>query len=180
MSDNLKEWIKDIAVAIVVAVIILQLVQPTVVREHSMENTLAENDYLFVSKIAYKGEKTPQRGDIIVFRSDLERDNGAKKLLIKRIIGLPGDTILVEDGQVYRNGELLYEPYIKDGWTNMPIEEQTVPEGCFFVMGDNRLNSADSRDSRIGFVSSDTIMGKAVFRLFPISRIGSLYKDIEE
>ncbi len=179
MSSNLKEWIRDIAVAIVVAVVILQFVQPTIVREHSMENTLAENDYLFVSKRAYKGGSDPARGDIIVFHSELTRENGAEKLLIKRVIGIAGDTIEVADGQVIRNGEVLYEPYIKDGWTNMPIEETEVPEGYLFVMGDNRLNSADSRDSRIGLVAVDKVMGKAVFRLFPFSRIGGIYDNLE-
>ncbi len=177
MSENLKEWLKDIAVAIIIAVIVLQIIQPTIVREHSMESTLQEYDYLLVYKLAYKGGKIPERGDIIVFRSELERDNGAKKLLIKRVIGVPGDTIEVADGQVFLNGKILYEPYIKDGWTNMPIEETKVPDGCLFVMGDNRLNSADSRDSRIGLVSTDLVMGKAVVRLFPISKIGGIYKN---
>ena len=176
LSDNAKEWIKDIAVAIIVAVLVLQFVMPTIVCEHSMESTLQNRDYLFVSKQAYKLFGEPKRGDIIVFKSELTLENGSNKLLIKRIIGLPGDTISVADGKVFRNGEALDEPYTKDGYTEGFMAEVTVPEGALFCLGDNRQNSADSRDSRIGFVDMSTVKGKAVFRLFPFSSIGGLYK----
>ena len=178
MSENLKEWIKDILVAIVIAVIILQFIKPTIVREHAMENTLHQNDYLFVSKQHYKLlGREPKLGDIIVFQSELENNFGGNKLLIKRVIAVPGDTIAIHDGYVVLNGTTIMEPYTKDTYTATEMDEITVPEGQLFCMGDNRQNSADSRDSRIGLVDQDTIMGKAVFRLFPFSEIGNIYKN---
>ncbi len=175
--SELMEWIKDIGLAVVAAVIILQLIQPTIVREHSMQNTLQENDYLFIYKLAYKLGGEPQFGDIVVFQSDLQGVNGKDKLLIKRVIGRPGDTIKISGGMVYLNGEAISESYLKDGYTSGEIEELVIPDGYYFMMGDNRLGSADSRDPRIGLVSGDTFMGKAVFRLFPFNTIGGLYKN---
>lgn len=175
LSENAKEWIKDIVIAVVLAAVILAFIKPTIVREHSMENTLSDGDYLFVSKQTYKlFGKEPQLGDIIVFSSDLETVTGRDKLLIKRVIGVPGDTIAIYDGVVYVNGEGLSEPYTKDGYTASDMYEVLVPEGSLFCMGDNRQNSTDSRDGRVGFVSMDRVMGKAVFRLFPFSKIGKL------
>ncbi len=175
ISQNTKEWIVDIVVAIVIAAIILFFVKPTIVREHSMENTLSDGDYLFVSRQTYKlfgGE--PQHGDIVVFESELETVQGKNKYLIKRVIGLPGDTVSISDGIVYVNGEALIEEYTKDGYTASDMSAVTVPDGSLFCMGDNRQNSTDSRDARVGFVPMEEIMGKAVFRLFPFSKIGKL------
>lgn len=175
LSENAKEWIKDIAIAVILAAIILTFIKPTIVREHSMEKTLQDGDYLFVSRQTYKlFGKDPQLGDIIVFESDLENMNGRDKLLIKRVIGVPGDTISIAHGHVYVNGVGLEEEYTKDGYTASDMDEVTVPEGCLFCMGDNRQNSTDSRDPRVGFVPMDRIMGKAVFRLFPFNKIGKL------
>ena len=152
LSENAKEWIKDILIAIVVAFLVLQFIKPTIVQEHSMENTLVANDYLFISKQSYRLFGDPQRGDIIVFHSSLTTSDGSEKLLV------PQD-----------------EPYTKDGYTNTEMDEVYVPEGKLFCMGDNRQNSRDSRDSAIGLVDEDDVLGKAVFRLFPFSRIGGLY-----
>ena len=157
LSENAKEWIKDILIAIVVAFLVLQFIKPTIVQEHSMENTLVANDYLFV------------------FHSSLTTSDGSEKLLVKRIIAIPGDTISITGGVVYINGEPQDEPYTKDGYTNTEMDEVYVPEGKLFCMGDNRQNSRDSRDSAIGLVDEDDVLGKAVFRLFPFSRIGGLY-----
>lgn len=176
LSENAKEWIKDLGVAVICAVVLLQFIQPTIVREHSMENTLIENDYLFVSKQTYKlFGKEPATGDIIVFKSDLTTATGQNKLLIKRVIAVGGDTIAIHGGVVYLNGEALDETYTKDGYTNTEMDEIYVPAGCIFAMGDNRQNSADSRDSRIGCVDEDLVVGKAVVRLFPFSKFGGLY-----
>ena len=175
LSENAKEWIKDILIAIVVAFLVLQFIKPTIVQEHSMENTLKPNDYLFISKQSYRLFGDPQRGDIIVFHSVLTTADGAEKLLVKRIIALPGDTICITGGVVYINGEPQDEPYTKDGYTNTEMEEVTVPEGQLFCMGDNRQNSRDSRDPLIGFVDEDDVLGKAVLRLFPFSKFGGLY-----
>lgn len=176
LSENAKEWIKDLGVAVICAVVLLQFIQPTIVREHSMENTLIENDYLFVSKQAYKlFGKEPATGDIIVFKSELTTASGQSKLLIKRVIAVGGDTIAIHDGTVYLNGVAMDEPYTKDGYTNTELDETFVPDGYVFAMGDNRQNSADSRDSRIGCVDESLIMGKAVLRLFPFNKFGGLY-----
>lgn len=171
----MKEWIRDIIIAVAVAVLVMQFIKPTIVKEHSMEPTLYENNYIFLSKQQYTFADI-KRGQIVVFRSNIETENGADKLLIKRVIALPGDTISIADGAVCLNGSLLVEAYIKEPFTNGYVEEMTVPEGRVFVMGDNRQNSLDSRDDRVGLISTDTIIGMAVFRVFPFNQFGRLDK----
>ena len=169
----MKELIRDILVALVIVLILTSIIKPTIVKESSMEPTLFENHYLIVNKLAYKmGEA--ERGDIIVFESELETEEGDKKLLIKRIIGLPGETITITDGNVYIDGQLLKEDYLKDGITPGEVINCHIDEGELFAMGDNRVVSIDSRE--LGCISEDTVMGKAVFRLFPFNQIGGLYK----
>jgi signal peptidase I len=170
---ELKEWIKDILIAVIVAVIILQFIKPTFVRETSMLPTLQEYNFLFLSKQSYTfGE--PRNGDIIVFHTDLKTASGDEKMLIKRVIGLPGDTINIEEGSVSVNGEVLSEPYILEPYTAGYVKDLVVPEGDLFVMGDNRQNSIDSRDPDVGFVKIDDVYGKAVFRIYPFNEIGTL------
>ncbi len=170
---ELKEWIKDILIAVIVAVIILQFIKPTFVRETSMLPTLQEYNFLFLSKQSYTfGE--PKHGDIIVFHTNLKTQTGDEKMLIKRVIGLPGDTIDIEDGTVSVNGQVLDEPYIMDPYTSGYVKDVVVPEGNLFVMGDNRQNSIDSRDPNVGYVKIEDVYGKAVFRLYPFSEIGPL------
>lgn len=168
----MKELIRDILVALVIVLILTSVIKPTIVKESSMEPTLYENHYLIINKMAYKmGDE--ERGDIIVFESELENEDGEKKLLIKRIIGLPGETVTVKDGEVYIDGLLLEEDYLKDGITPGEIDNCRVPEGQLFVMGDNRVVSIDSRE--LGCIGEDTVMGKAVLRLYPFNQIGGLY-----
>ena len=139
-----------------------------------MENTLQQNDYVFVSRRHYTWLKNDiQRGDIIVFRSDLTTAGGSEKLLVKRVIGLPGETVSISDGSVFINGEAIDASYTKDGYTGGHMDEVTVPQGHIFVLGDNRQNSTDSRSASVGFVDINDIRGKVVFRLFPLKKAGS-------
>ncbi len=169
----MKELLRDIAIALVIGFIILQFVKPTVVKEYSMMPTLMENDYIFLSKQAYRmGE--PEFGDIVVFHTNLETANGKEKLLIKRVIGLPGDKIAISGGVVFRNNEALEEEYTLEGFTSGEVPSTVIPEGKVFAMGDNRLNSLDSRDPSVGLIDIDDIMGKAVLRVFPFNKFGLL------
>lgn len=175
-----KTLIIDVVVAAAIAFIIVTFIgRPTIVRQTSMQNTIQPNDYLILSKLSYAGSKTPQRGDIIVFKSDLvNEENGDNKLLIKRVIGLPGDTIQIKNEQLILNGKVYKEDYIKDGITpagDNPSEGEilTVPEDEYYCMGDNRVVSLDSRYSEVGTVSEEQMEGKAVVRLFPFNKIKS-------
>lgn len=131
-------------------------------------------------KRAYAGDKTPERGDIVIFESNLiNEENGKDKLLIKRVIGLPGDEIEIKNDQLYLNGEAYVEDYLPDGITpagDIPREGETfiVPDGQYYCMGDNRVVSIDSRSSEVGCVTEDQIVGKAVIRLFPFNKITTL------
>ncbi|MEG0924900.1 MAG: signal peptidase I [Anaerovoracaceae bacterium] len=169
----MKEWIKDIIIALVIALIVVQFVKPTIVKESSMQPNFYENDYLFLSKQAYTFSE-PERGDVIVFHSDLVQDNGKEMLLIKRIVGLPGDEITITDGNVYINGELYEEDYIKENFTVGEVDGLVVPDGDLFVMGDNRRVSIDSRSPKVGCIKIDDIVGKAVLRAYPFSKFGLL------
>lgn len=174
-------WIRDIAIAVIAALLISRIITPTIVQEHSMEDTLQNRNYLILLRTAYKFGEKPEYGDIVVFRSDLiNEDNGKNKLLIKRVVARGGDTIAIRDGVVYRNGEALDEPYTKDGYTNGAMDETLVPEGYLFLCGDNRLVSLDSRSETVGFVDEKRLIGKAVFRLFPFSEFGGIYYNLPE
>jgi signal peptidase I len=129
-----------------------------------MENTLKNDDVLYISTKAYWfGE--PQYGDIVVFHN-IRPDGSTEKNLVKRIIGLPGDHISISGGVVIRNGTMLNEPYLKSGMTLGSMSELTVPEGSYFVLGDNREVSNDSRN--FGCISEEQLYGKVVFRIFPL------------
>lgn len=174
---ELKEWVKDILIAVIIAVIILQFIKPTFVRETSMMPTLQEYNFLFLSKQAYHfGE--PKRGDIIVFHTKLKTQTGDEKMLIKRVIGLPGDSITIEDGNVYINGKEQDQSFTLEGYTSGDVKDRVVPEGSLFVMGDNRQNSIDSRDPNVGFVKISRVYGKAVFRLYPFNEMGPVSKAL--
>ncbi len=174
MKENIKDWIKTVSTAVVSAMIIMQFVVPTNVYGGSMEPTFLHKDYLLISRQAYAGRRVPQRGDIIVFESELKDENGSNKVLIKRVIGLPGDRIAVNSGRVYINGKLIEEDYLKDDYTTGKIMPMKVPEGQYFCMGDNRVRSRDSRDVSVGTIHEDKIIGKVFFRVYPFKKLGKI------
>lgn len=141
----------------------------TIVDGSSMEATLHDEDVLAVNKICY-ALHDPERFDIIVFPYNDE------SYYIKRIIGLPGETVEIVDGVIYIDGSVLDESY---GLEEMhepgdDFEAVTLRDDEYFVLGDNRNNSKDSRSSEVGFVKRDTIIGKACFRMYPFDTIGTL------
>ena len=168
---NILEWVKEIVIAVIIAAVILTFIKPIVVRQSSMEPTFYSGDYVFISKQAYKLFGEPERGDVIVFHTDMKDENDHDKNLIKRIIGLPGDTVEIIGGYVYLNGHILDEPYLNEQGISGEMEKITVPEGRLFVMGDNRGVSQDSRDVLIGCIEEDSILGRVFVRLYPFNRI---------
>ena len=170
-SDAL-DWVQCIVTALLTCILLFVFVFRTVgVIGPSMQQTLIQGDRLIISKLFY----TPKKGDIVVLRKDSYGDEA----IIKRIIALEGDEVDIDfdEGIVYINGEAQEEDYV-----NTPTNRQldfygpiTVPEGCVFVLGDNRNSSNDSRDDRIGCVDTRYILGKALWRIMPLSKFGSLY-----
>ena len=175
----MKEWIKDIIIAVVIALVVVQFIKPTIVKQSSMEPNFYENDYLFVSKQSYTFSE-PKRGDVVVVHSSLLRENGDEKLLIKRIIGLPGDKIDISDGKVYINGEELVEDYTKEGYTTGDVDGLVVPKDEVFCMGDNRRVSIDSRAPEVGCIDMDAVVGKVFLRLYPFNKIGFIKNPYAE
>lgn len=174
MRDFVKSLIKDIIIAAILAAVVISFVRPTIVKQTSMQDTLNPNDYIIMYRRAYSGDKEPKRGDIVIFKSKLQDENGKDKLLIKRVIALPGDKITINDGKVYINDKEYDESYLKDGYTTGSVNNFKVPKGEYFVMGDNRVVSIDSRYSEVGCVKKDAIKGRAVLRLFPFTKIKKL------
>ena len=159
----MKAIVRDIVLALVLALAISLLIRPTIVKEISMLPSLQEGNYLMISKQAYRfGDVS--RDDIIVFHSAIMDGEGKEKLLIKRIIGIPGDKLTITKGRVYRNGFRIQEPYIMggiEGETSGELYNYIVPDGFVFVMGDNREVSLDSRSEEVGPVRISDIIGKA-------------------
>ena len=144
--------------------------QRTQVQGSSMEPMLTNGDNLIVDKISYRF-RDPERFDIIVFPFQYE-DN---VFYIKRIIGLPGETVMIDAlGNIYINGELLSESYGKEAIKDPGMAANSIYLGSdeYFVLGDNRNNSSDSRDPSVGLIKRDQIIGRAWLRIFPFDKIG--------
>ncbi|MEZ5339511.1 MAG: signal peptidase I [bacterium] len=167
MQGLLYEWIPTIVMALGLALVLKSFVVASFyIPSGSMENTLKQGDLLIADKLSFKllGQD-PQRGDIMIFRYPKD----PKKDYIKRVIGLPGDMVKIHHGRVYVNGEALIEDdYIKEQ-PLLDYSEVEVPEGSYFVMGDNRNHSSDSRVW--GFVPRDNIEGRALFVFWPRPRL---------
>jgi signal peptidase I len=165
-------WFRDLAFSILIAVVLIVFIyQPVKVEGTSMEPGLSDNERIFINKFTYKlnlGEV--RRGDTVVFW--YPRDT--TKSYIKRVIGLPGDRIRILHGQVYVNGAPLHEDYVsedhRDPGTWADGREVTVPPSDYFVLGDHRNSSSDSRSW--GWVPRDNIYGKAVFVYWPLDKMG--------
>jgi signal peptidase I len=162
-------WARDLLVSLAIsAFIIIFLYQPVKVEGTSMMPGLEDQERIFVNKFVYRWEPI-QRGDIVVFR--YPRDT--TKSYIKRVIGIAGDRIRIESGQVYVNGEPVEEEYVPNDYVDTrSYEEIVVPMNSFFVLGDHRSMSNDSRD--FGTVNERYIYGKAVFGYWPMEKLGRL------
>jgi signal peptidase I len=170
--------VREVAEVVVLAVIlyfgISFVIQAVHVEGLSMWATLDNDDYLIANKIDYRLH-APQRGDIVILRPPTNNSTD----FIKRIIALPGEKLLIRSGEVYINGHHLVEPYRPDAWTfqnNWPADGsdgEVIPPNQYFVMGDNRNRSQDSRF--FGPITRDRIDGKAWFRIWPLDKFGSIY-----
>jgi signal peptidase I len=163
----MHSWLRDLVVSVVVsAFIIIFLYQPVRVEGTSMLPMLEDQDRLFINKLAYRVGDI-QRGDVVVFLYPHDHD----KSYIKRVIALPGDTLRIDHGQVYVNGNKMAEPYVPPRFDDDRSQpEMTVPQHEYFVMGDHRSISSDSRD--FGPVDRNLIYGKAAFVYWPMDQAG--------
>lgn len=169
---ELLEMLIYMVIVIAAAGLIVTYVgQRTMVSGSSMENTLSDNDNLIVDKISYRFSD-PARFDIIVFPFEWEDDT----FYIKRIIGMPGETVQIVDGDILINGEVLDESYGRErieypGRASEPI---ILGDDEYFVMGDNRNESSDSREEAVGNIKKDDIVGRAWVRIWPLNKFGVL------
>lgn len=146
------------------------VIQRTVVNGESMENTLHTGESLLVEKVSYHF-KDPKRYDIIVFYPE---GREVDEYYVKRIYGLPGETIQIIDNQIYINGEVIKDDYAKNGMDDPGIAQDPImlADDEYFVLGDNRMVSLDSRDSDLGPIQEKNIAGRVILRIWPFSKFG--------
>lgn len=173
MKGILREllgWLVVIIIAVGASYLVITFVgQRTQVSGQSMETTLSDGDQLIVDKISYRF-RDPKRYDIVVFPYHYEKNT----YYIKRIIGMPGETVQIVDSLVYINGQPLNEHYGNEIIENPGIAEEPITLGAdeYFVMGDNRNNSQDSRNTNVGLIHRDELLGRAWVRIWPLSDFG--------
>jgi signal peptidase I len=166
------EWALLVVGALVIALLIKTfLFQAFYIPSASMDPTLKVHDRVLVNKLSYHLHPV-HRGDIVVFHAPPAEETAQIKDLVKRVIGLPGDTIEAHDNHVYINGRLLKEPYLPAGTVTDDLPKQVIPANSYFMMGDNRTQSSDSRV--FGPIKRSTIIGRAFIKMWPITRIGFL------
>lgn len=173
MSENIKaeilSWIKLIVTAFILAFLLKTFIfQIAFVKGPSMEPTLYQGQILIVSKLSYRiGD--PKRGEIVVINDRLEN-----KDLIKRVIGMPNEVLEIKEGHIYIDDEVLSPDYTVVPTYENGFEKSKTMEDEYFVLGDNRVESRDSRSNTLGFVKRKNIIGRGVFRLWPLNKIGVL------
>lgn len=179
-TKNIKrEWIESLTIILIVMFINIFIFGITTVRGESMDPTLNNNDRLLLKKYGATLQiEKYDRGDIVVFKSPLEKD---KRLFIKRIIGLPGDKINILDGKVFVNDKCIEETYIKNNSYTKELlygENFTVPEGEIFVVGDNRLRGGSNDSRSFGSIPLEDIKGKVILRVFLLISLEKISDNI--
>jgi signal peptidase I len=164
---ELRSWFRDIFFAFAIAIfIVVFVVQPVKVEGTSMQPRLVDQERIFVNRFIYRFQNI-RRGDVVVFWYPKDRS----KSFIKRVLGIPGDEVEIRNGIVYVNGARISEPYLKREFQDYKsFGKAMVPAGQYFVLGDHRNSSNDSRSW--GFVAQNLIYGKAVFSYWPFSHVG--------
>ncbi len=171
--DELRSWARDLLIAVgLAAVIIVFLYQPVKVEGTSMVPLLSDQERIFVNKFVYRFEPI-QRGDVVVFWYPLDRS----KSFIKRVVALPGELVEMRDGKLYVNSRLLPEQFVpREYLDSSSFGPYTIPDDQYFVMGDHRSSSNDSRV--FGPVPREAIYGKAVFAYWPFDRFGVISETL--
>jgi len=165
-------WLRDFALSVVFAVVLIVfLYQPVKVEGTSMMPTLADQERIFINKFTYRlGPNRVDRGDMVVFLFPWD----TSKSYIKRVIAVPGDRVGIDEGKVYVNKNAVEEPYVPDEYRDrLSMPETVVPLEHYFVLGDHRTSSNDSR--AWGFVDRKLIYGKAVFVYWPLDKLGRVH-----
>lgn len=173
-KSQLREYVEAFLISVIAAVLIIVFVaQSFLVEGSSMEPSFHDGQRLLVEKVSYRfGE--PKRGQVVIFKYPSDR----RRKFIKRIVGIPGDEIVIKDGFLYVNAVRMEESYI-NGPTYGTYSAPTfgpvlVPQGHYFVLGDNRRNSDDSRYRDVGFVPEGDLVGRAMFVYWPVTQIGTV------
>jgi signal peptidase I len=167
LAFELRSWFRNILIALAIAIfIVVFVVRPVKVEGTSMQPHLVDQERIFVNRFIYRF-KDISRGDVVVFWYPKDRS----KSFIKRVMGIPGDEVEIWQGAVYINGAKIDEPYLSPEYRDYrSFQKVVVPAGQYFVLGDHRNSSNDSRSW--GFVSQDLIYGKAIFSYWPVDRLG--------
>jgi len=172
-SPMLRSIARICGAAVIAVILVFGIIRPFILLEYvipsnSMVSTLLKGDGIFVNEFIYKF-RMPRHGEVIVFSPPPKIAEGADDVFIKRVIGLPGDLLMMRNGYVYRNGQKLNEPYIHEAMEG-GMDAIIVPKGTVYVMGDNRNDSDDSRDW--GPLDCKKILGRATVVFYPLKRMG--------